>query len=202
VFVTDKGEVIVYRGTDPSSASTWALIGVWIVGAPISRRCSDEVRRRLACADAGWPCSRFASALQSSRLDPNVALSDKIQGAFAIAARTYKDNHGWALQYYPLTNALIVNIPIAAGSQQQFVMNNITKAWCRFTGWYANCWALLGNELYFGSDGYVAKAWTTGTGSAGYNDNNQAINTKALQAFNYFDTRGVIKYFTRGRTTT
>jgi hypothetical protein len=38
VFVTDKGEVIVYRGTDPSSASTWALIGVWIVGAPIGTR--------------------------------------------------------------------------------------------------------------------------------------------------------------------
>ncbi len=201
VFVTDKGEVIVYRGTDPSSASTWALIGVWIVGAPISRRCLMKYGGDLLVLtlDGLVP---LASALQSSRLDPNVALSDKIQGAFAAAARTYKNNHGWALQYYPLNNALIVNIPISAGSQQQFVMNNITKAWCRFTGWYANCWALLGNELYFGSDGYVAKAWTTGTGSAGYNDNNQAINTKALQAFNYFDTRGVIKYFTRGRTTT
>jgi hypothetical protein len=27
VFITDQGEVIVYRGTDPASASTWALIG-------------------------------------------------------------------------------------------------------------------------------------------------------------------------------
>jgi hypothetical protein len=39
VFVTDQGEVMVYRGTDPSSASTWALIGIWIVGAPIGNRC-------------------------------------------------------------------------------------------------------------------------------------------------------------------
>ena len=149
VFVTDQGEVLVYRGTDP-----------------------------------------------------NVALSDKIQGAFAVAARTYKNNFGWGMLYHPLNNALMVNVPVSTGAQVQFVMNNITKAWCRFTGWYANCFALLNDEPYYGSDGYVAKAWTTGTGSAGYNDNSQAINTRALQAFNYFDTRGVIKYFTRGRVTT
>ena len=28
VFITSNGEVIVYRGTDPSSAATWALAGV------------------------------------------------------------------------------------------------------------------------------------------------------------------------------
>ena len=201
VFVTDQGEVLVYRGTDPSSASTWALIGIWVIGAPISRRCLLKYGGDLLVLtlDGLIP---MASALQSSRLDPNVALSDKIQGAFAVAARTYKNNFGWGMLYHPLNNALMVNVPVSTGAQVQFVMNNITKAWCRFTGWYANCFALLNDEPYYGSDGYVAKAWTTGTGSAGYNDDSQAINTRALQAFNYFDTRGVIKYFTRGRVTT
>ena len=201
VFVTDRGEVIVYRGTDPSSASTWALIGVWIVGSPISKRCLLKYGGDLLILtlDGLVP---MASALQSSRLDPNVALSDKIQGAFAAAAKAYKDNFGWGMLYHPLNNALIVNVPVQNDGQVQFVMNNITKAWCRFTGWYANCWASLNDQPYFGANGYVAKAWTTGTGNNGYNDNGGVINTKALQAFNYFETRGVIKYFTRGRTTT
>jgi len=200
VFITDQGEIIVYRGTDPSSASTWALIGVWQVGSPISRRCVTKYGGDLLVLtlDGLIP---LASALQSSRLDPQVALSDKIQGAFAAATRQYKNNFGWGLLYNPLNNALVVNIPISVGQQQQFVMNNITKAWCRFTGWYANCWTLLNDTPYFGTDGVVAQAWTTGSGTSGYADNNAAISARALQAFNYFETRGVIKYFTRGRPT-
>jgi hypothetical protein len=195
VFISDQGEVAVYRGTDPTSASTWSLIGVWIIGAPISRRCMAKYGGDLLILtlDGLIP---FASALQSSRLDPNIALSDKIQGAFAAAARIYKDTFGWGLLYNPLNNALIVNVPVSTG-QQQFVMNNITKAWCNFTGWNAACWALVENEPYFGGNTYVAKAWTAGDG--GYADDGEPIRTKALQAFNYFETRGVIKYFTRAR---
>jgi len=196
VFITDQGEIIVYRGTDPSSASTWALIGVWQVGSPISRRCFTKYGGDLLILtlDGLIP---MASALQSSRLDPQVALSDKIQGAFAAATRQYKANFGWALLYNPLNNALIVNIPVGTGIQEQFVMNNITKAWCNFTGWSASSWALVGSEPYFGGNTYVAKAWTQGDN--GYMDDGQPIPTKALQAFNYFETRGVIKYFTRAR---
>jgi hypothetical protein len=199
VFITNQGEVIAYRGTDPSNASTWALIGVWQVGSPVSRRCVAKYGGDLLILtlDGLLP---MASALQSSRLDPQVALSDKIQGAFAAATRQYQSNFGWGILYNPLNNALIVNIPVTTGQQQQFVMNNITKAWCRFTGWAANSWALLDDTPYFGGTGVVARAWTTDA-TTGYSDNTNNIATRALQAFNYFETRGVIKYFTRGRPT-
>jgi hypothetical protein len=196
VFVTDKGEVIVYRGTDPSSASTWALIGVWMVGSPISKRCMMKYGGDLLLLtlDGLFP---LASALQSSRLDPNVALSDKIQGAFATAAQNYRNNFGWGMVYNANNNALVVNVPVSTGSQEQFVMNNITKAWCRFTNWPANCFNLLNDDLYFGGNQYVAKAWTAGT--TGYVDDTSNIEGRAIQAFNYFDSRGVKKYFTRAR---
>jgi hypothetical protein len=196
VFVTDKGEVIVYRGTDPSSASTWALIGVWIVGAPIGTRSLMKYGGDLLVLtlDGLIP---MASALQSSRLDPNIALSDKIQGAFAAAAAAYRDNFGWCMLYNPKNNALIVNVPVREGAQEQFVMNNITKAWCRFTNWNAFHFGLLDDTPYFGAATFVAKAWTTG--STGYIDDTSNINGKILQAFNYFETRGVKKIFTRAR---
>lgn len=197
VFVTSNGEVLVYRGTDPASASTWALIGIWIVGSPVGgSRCLLKYAGDLLILslDGLLP---LASALQSSRLDPNVALSDKIQGAFATATAQYQSNFGWGLLYNPKNNALFVNIPVAEGAQQQFVMNNITKAWAKFTGWYAFCWSLLNDDPYFGGAGFVGKAWTTG--STGYADNNSNIAARALQAFNYFESRGVKKYFTRAR---
>jgi len=196
VFVTNKGEVIVYRGTDPSSASTWELIGVWVLGAPVSKRCFMKYGGDLLLLtlDGLLP---LASALQSSRLDPNVALSDKIQGAFAAATSTYQNNFGWVMLYNAKNNALIVNVPISAGNQEQFVMNNITKAWCKFTGWAANCFTIYQDDPYFGGDTYVAKAWTIG--NSGFIDDINNISGRALQAFNYFESRGVKKYFTRAR---
>lgn len=196
VFVTNKGEVIVYRGTDPASASTWAVIGIWIVGSPIGSRCLMKYGGDLLILtlDGLLP---LASALQSSRLDPNIALSDKIQGAFASAAAQYGSNFGWCMLYNPKNNALIVNIPVKDGEQEQFVMNNITKAWCKFTNWHAYHFSLLNDELYWAGNGFVAKAWTTDTN--GYVDDTSNIVGKCLQAFNYFDTRGVKKIFTRAR---
>jgi len=193
VFVTSNGEIIVYRGTDPSSASTWALIGVWQLGAPVGHRCilkwGGDIL--ILSLDGLLP---LAQALQSSRLDPRVALSDKIQGAITEVTSTYQNNFGWQILYYAKRNALFINVPIAVGQQQQFVMNTITKAWCNFTGWNANCWTIYNDEPYFGGNGFVGLAWDDN-----YIDNTNSITANALQAFNYYGSRGVKKYFTRAR---
>ncbi len=81
---------------------------------------------------------------------------------------------------YPNGTMLILNVPVAVGIQQQYVMNTITKQWCNFTGWPANCWELYADAPYFGANGYIGKAWTTQA------DAGQNINCNALQAFNYF----------------
>ena len=193
VFVTSNGEIIVYRGTDPSSASTWALIGIWQLGAPVGHRCTLKWGGDILVLslDGLLP---LAQALQSSRLDPRVALSDKIQGAITEVTSTYKNNFGWQILYYAKRNALFINVPIAVGQQQQFVMNTITKAWCNFTGWTSNCWTIFNDEPYFGGNGYVGLAWDDN-----YVDNTSNITANALQAFNYYGSRGVKKYFTRAR---
>jgi len=40
VFYTSQGEIIVYKGGDPSSSTDWALVGVWELGSPVGLRCS------------------------------------------------------------------------------------------------------------------------------------------------------------------
>jgi len=39
VFATSRGQLAVFRGTDPSSASTWSLQGVYDLGEPLGKRC-------------------------------------------------------------------------------------------------------------------------------------------------------------------
>jgi hypothetical protein len=38
-FITSEGQVAVYSGADPASSTTWSLVGVFDIGAPIGRRC-------------------------------------------------------------------------------------------------------------------------------------------------------------------
>lgn len=194
VFVTSNGEVIVYRGTDPASDATWALAGVWKLGSPISNRAMLKWGGDLLILtyDGLMP---MAQSLQSSRLDPRVSLSDKIQGAITTATTNYASAAvGWQVFYNAKRNAVWINVPISVGYQEQYVMNTITKSWSQFQGWPANCWETYKDNPYYGGNGVVVRGWDDT-----YVDGAANITTNTFQAFNYFDSRGVKKYFTRAR---
>lgn len=187
VWITSNGEVIVYRGTDPSSATTWALIGVFSIGQPIGRRCmlkwSGDVL--VITQDGVVPLS---TALKGARTDPKASITYKIQSSISDAVSNYGNNFGWQLIYFADANQLYLNVPIVEWNrQQQYVMNTITKAWCNFDGWDANCWEIFDGLLYFGGNGFVGQAW------AGHDDAGEAIETNALQAFSYLGKLGMQK---------
>ena len=181
VFITSNGEALVWRLTDPTTPTGISQIGLYKVGAPIGRRCYTKFGGDLLVItqDGVVPMS---GALQSSRLDPRVSITNKIQYAMSSAISTYGSNFGWSLLYYPKENQLILNVPISEGTQQQYVMNNITKSWCNFTGWAANCWELHIDDPYFGGDGYVGKAWNGNT------DDTSDIAGFGLQSFQSYGT--------------
>ena len=192
VVVTNMGEVIVYNGTDPSDATKWELKGVWQVGQTFSRRCffkwSGDLL--LLTQDGLLP---LASALQSSRLDPRVNLTDKIYYAVSEAASLFQSNFGWQINYFAPENMLILNIPIAEGCEQ-YVMHTITKSWAKFTGLDTTCWEVHDTDsIFFGGDGFVGKFW------ADDSDGGNNINASVAQAYSYFDTRGQQKRFTMVR---
>jgi hypothetical protein len=189
VFVTSMGEVIVYNGTDPTSALTWALKGVWQLGQTFSRRCFTKWAGDLLLLtqDGLVP---LAAALQSSRLDPRVNITDKIYYAVSQAATNYYANFGWQVLYYASENMLILNIPISGG-MEQYVMHTITKSWARFTGIQAYCFVnSVDNDIHFGGDGFV------GTFYDSFSDNGTNIVGAVQQAYSYFDTPGQLKRFT------
>lgn len=188
VFVTSNGEVLVYRGTDPSDATKWALVGLWQIGTPVGRRCMIKYAGDLLIIgqDGVYPMS---GALQSSRTNPKVAITDKIQYAVSTAISSYSNIFGWQIINYPRENALLLNVPFSVGSQQQFVMNTITKSWCNFTGWNANCFEVFNDYLFFGGNGAVCQAWTTKA------DNGRNINGIGLQAFSNYGSPGKIKQY-------
>lgn len=193
VFVTNNGEVIVYNGIDPSDANNWALKGVWQLGQTFNRKCFLKWAGDLLLLtqDGLVP---LASALQSSRLDPRVNLTDKIFYAISQAVTQFSTNFGWQIAYYASPNMLLINVPTSIGTQQ-FVMHTISKAWAQFTGINATCFELHNDNLYFGGDGFVGQYWN------GYSDDGANINASVQQAYSYFDSPGQLKRFTLVRPT-
>ena len=189
VFVTSMGEILVYKGTNPNDPTEWAMVGLWQFGQTFSRRCFFKWGGDLLLLtqDGLVP---LTAALQSSRLDPRINLTDKIYYAVSLAASEYNNNFGWQINFLAEANMLIINVPTNFGIEQ-YVMNTINKSWARFTGIEANCFEVAGdNVMYFGGEGYVGQYFT------GFSDNNTNIVGNAQQAYNYFETRGQLKRFT------
>jgi hypothetical protein len=64
-------------------------------------------------------------------------------------------------------------------------MNTLTGAWCRFTGWNANCFALYNNSLFFGGNTGQVRL-----GYVGLSDVADPISMSIKNAFNYYDDPG------------
>lgn len=194
VFITSEGEIIVYSGTDPATAATWSLVGVWQLGSPVGRRCFLKFAGDLLLItqDGLLPLS---GALQSSRVNPRVALTDKIQNAVSEAVDSYGATFGWEVVSFPRLNMLLLNVPVLSGYQEQYVMNTITKSWARFTAWPMNTFALLDDYLYGGGSGTIYKLWD---GNADVSSN---IQGEVQQAFTYFNRPGILKRVTMMRPT-
>jgi hypothetical protein len=179
-----------YQGNDPSYASSWSLCGTFRVGRPIGRKCFTRFGSDVALisADGLIPLSKALLTDRSARED---AISDKIINLINNDVQTYAANPGWQVVLYPIGNKLVVNVP-ATPVPYQYVMNTITGAWCKFTGWFASCFETMADSMYYGGGGVVYQC-DTGTNDAG-----AAISCTAIQAPNYFGSH-TNKQFTMAR---
>ena len=190
VFVSSEGEIAMYRGTDPTSATTWSLVAQFHIGRPVGNRFaarfgSDQI---MITADGFYPLSK---ALKTDRSATQDAVSEKIVQMANGDVAAYSANFGWQIQYHPIANKILVNVP-ASGGAYQYVMNTITGAWCRFTGWNAACFQSFGDQLMFGGPTYVA--WCDQGGI----DDTVPITADLKPAFSYFGAR-TSKLFTMVR---
>lgn len=189
VAYTSEGQVIVYKGTDPTSSSTWNLHGVWDIGAPIGRRCMEKYSSDLLLLSVHGAIP-FSKLMVSGQTDPSIAITNKIEDGILKAATNNKANYGWQQFYYPEADMVMINIPEDEGSNQyQYAMNTITGAWGRFEGIEANCWASLGGVAYYGGSTVVGTFWQE------LDDNGANIETDLKQAETYFGARGRLKGF-------
>lgn len=201
VFISSEGEVSVYRGTDPSTAETWSLQGVYYAGAPVAGN-------RFACRYGGdiimltqFGIVQLSNLLKSTKVNPtDNDWAQKVQYLISGAATEFGERFGWQPFVFPGANMVMVNVPTTDATSFQFVENDITKAWSEFIGYQAHCWELHNQLPVYGGLGAVYRAWEQFTDDAIIDDNGKltpgaVIRSEAQTSFSYFNSLGQQKHF-------
>jgi hypothetical protein len=192
-FITSEGEIAIYEGDDPSSASTWGLKGVYRTGKPIGRKCwikfGGDV---LIMTDDGvFPLSQV---ILNNRAADTIATTRRISALYNQSLYEYRTTYGWEMCFFPLGSKLFVNVPTGTGFGQ-YVMNTNTGAWCTYSGLQASSWTTWDDNVVFGaSDGTVYLAET------GEDDDGDSITTDVVTSFQNFGASRQ-KRFTMARPT-
>lgn len=166
VAVSGGGDLVIYEGIDPSSASTFGIVGVWYVGAvPVGRRItSDTGGDLLVMSSTGiLPLSKLV--IGNPVVDRSQYATLKISNLFNQLQAATATLKGWSMRIHPQDAALMVLVPTAVNqASQQLVMSLTTRGWHQYRdlpiGLCAEPW---GGTLYFGTqdgrvcvnDGYV-----------------------------------------------
>ena len=181
VFMS-RGDVLIYAGTDPSTANAWQISGQYKLGPVIGDRPLVKLGGDLIAitSDGYIPLLQFLGAGREQR---QLAISDKIAPTVTEAVRQYGAQAGWQPILFSEANWLLFNVPESGGLFTQHTMNVQTGAWCRFRGMNAHCWETWKGKLYFGSrTGMVMRA------DAGGNDGGVAIYGITRSAYNYLQS--------------
>jgi hypothetical protein len=163
-FFTTEGEVAVYQGTDPSTASTWSKVGVYRIGKPLGPEAHFRaggdivVSTDIGLVPLSSALQKDFSVLSASAVSAQIETiwNSEVSARFGAA---------WRCQVWTASQIAVVNPPTVNNlAPVLYVVNLRTGGWGKFTGWDSNCMTVFQNRLFFGSTGaQVIEANVTGT---------------------------------------
>ena len=198
VVVGTEGDIGVWEGTDPTSADTFGIKGVWYIG-PVPRYgvyftpFGGDV---MILSQQGLvPMSKLVAG-QWNEAAARTMPASKIQPALTPALTALRDIPSWSVYMVPKESILVIQLPMNEyGDYRQYVMNVITGAWSTFSNMPMVSSALLNGNLYFSTpDGGI------GHGLYGnFDRDTDTIEGDCQTAFNNYGTPANLKKFHMAR---
>jgi len=125
IAVSSAGDVLAYRGTDPSSASTWNLAGSWFIGKiPAGRRVAIESGGDLLLLSVFGVTSlqNLMAGFEPSKIERNI--SGKITRFIRNDMLAKKDDAYWEIKLLSEEGVVMINTPKGVNeSNIQYVLN-------------------------------------------------------------------------------
>jgi len=194
-FISNKGEIVIFQGYDPSQASTWYEAAHGMTGVPvgIGRRAWQQLGMDaiLMTTDGFLLMSQI---MLTDRAQTQQAVSDKIRAAVSAAVLNGRTYEGWQVKLFPAGNKLLIVVPTTAspGSSYLFVQNTLSSAWATWGNVNGElnpyCLEVFNNLLYMGSAGAVYQLDNATT-----EDNGAAITATVKTAYSYMGDEESLK---------
>jgi hypothetical protein len=188
VFVSDEGEVAIYEGTNPSSASTWRRVGLYRMPRPLGKRAFTQAGGDLLIATVAGLIPVSAALKTDAGAIERKAVSLPI-GTYWRTKASQLTARTWDVVKAHDMGVILVSQPDTSDTSPSVLMvNMVTGAWSRATGWDAQCIAYYGGSTYIGSlDGKVYLVDQGGT------DDGALYTASYLGAFESLGIGGALK---------
>jgi hypothetical protein len=152
VMLSSEGEVIIYQGSDPTSAANFSLLGTFKVGHPLGY---DRAMLNVGADIAIMTTDGIIPLTKAVSLDRGATDLGAITAPIAPTWMQTVSDYGatsdeWQITPFAKRRMAIVNLPETAGPYQ-YVMNTETGAWCRFYGLSSTCWGTWNDRLFYGT---------------------------------------------------
>lgn len=189
--VSSEGEVLFYTGSNPGSASTWALIARFYIGKPLGYGAFVEVE------DDTWIITDggIVSVAYLFANGPTIglqAVGRKINPIISQYAKSTPFSHLWRGEYWKQGKRVFIQVPRSPANTFLLVYNIETKAWCKYeyNGISSLSLACVEDLPYLGgAGGLVYEAENS------QSDNGAEIQFSTEFPFSFFGARGNFKKF-------
>ena len=132
VAVSRAGDVILYRGNDPSSADDWGLTGQWFIG-------SIAAGQRFGTQEGGnlhllsiyglTSLDEIVNGVDGKNLKSE-SEDDKIAIVIRQAMEQYRTDRGWQVNYIPALGQILINSPQRSNNEFiQYAYSTTIKGW-------------------------------------------------------------------------
>lgn len=156
VAVSSTGDVAVYKGTDPASASTFGLVGSWYIGQiPAGRRgfCQYGGDLLLLSTDGINPISYVTRGGQGTLATDGKEYSSKIRNPLGADLRRSFTQKGWQLATHPTERMLICSVPNTTDAREkQYAMSTTVNTWTYFSGIPVYCMGTTLSYMFAGTE--------------------------------------------------
>lgn len=158
VFISDRGQVVVYQGLSPDDTD-WQKVGTYKIGRPLGPKAWFRAGGDLIIAtDIGnIPLSQAIQRDYAALAPAAVSFPIETEWNDAVQSRV---SANWEQVIWPEKQMVLIALPtVNEQAPEMFIANARTGAWAKFTNWDGTCLEVFNGRLFFGSvEGKVIEA--------------------------------------------
>lgn len=158
VGISAAGDIVIYQGTDPSSADTFGLKGTWYCGGvPYGRRIAIDYGGDILILSLLGVVPLSKLVVGTPVEEQSQYKTRKIANLFSNLAKLYRNLQGWSIHQHPTDNALLICYPTMPGANtSQLAMSFATQGWSQYRNLPIVSGGVWAGQFYIGTaDGRV-----------------------------------------------